>query len=83
MLAGVHLTMTLLTRFAGGVVDALPYDLHSTVELAVALVLIVAPWLAGGLFDGNEQVFFTVAGIVILAVWALSGRRTLGSSPAV
>ena len=52
----------------------LRYDLHATVELGVGCLLLVVPWFS---FSGVEQVFFVAAGVVVLLVWALSGRHVL------
>ena len=66
-LAAIHLAMTLATAFPLGVVSAVPFRLHGTVELVVGVALVA---LGLALFDGAGQAFFIAMGAVILAVWA-------------
>ncbi len=81
VLAGVHLLMTVCTAFPLGLVDVLPFRLHGTVELVVAVALIVLPWVLSGVFAG-AQVLYTVVGGVILVVWLLTDYRASGTARA-
>jgi hypothetical protein len=75
-LAAVHLLMTLLTRFPLGVVKAIPFVVHGLVEIAVGLVLVfLMPRLLGAGPGSPARTFFVGAGIVILALWALTRYR--------
>ena len=75
-LAVVHLVMTLLTRFPLGVVKVIPFPVHGLVEVAVGLVLVLAmPRLLGAGPGSPARTFFVDAGIVILAIWALTRYR--------
>src|SRR5512143_776189 len=73
VLAAVHLSMTLLTRFAPAGRHPVPLGLHGVVESIVGIALLALPWLLK--WSGTPRVFYTAAGIVILAVWALSQYR--------
>ncbi len=70
LLAGVHLVLTVLTRFRGdrGLV---PLKVHGAIELLVGLALVGVPFVLG--WVGVARVFYIAAGVVILLVWALSG----------
>ena len=70
-LAGVHLTMTVLTDMPLGLVKIIPMRLHALVEMLVGPTLITAAVLAPSLLMG-AQVFFIASGIAICAVWLLS-----------
>lgn len=75
-LAAVHLLMTLLTRFPLGVVKVIPFPVHGLVEVAVGLVLVLAmPRILGAGPGSPARTFFVGAGVVILAVWALTRYR--------
>jgi hypothetical protein len=74
-LAAVHLTMTLLTRYASD--DRLPIvpRLHGGVELAVGALLVPLPWIAG--WQGAARELYAGAGVVILLVWLFTQYRTV------
>lgn len=69
-LAGVHLLLTLLTQFPDVGSRPVPLPVHGWVELAVGIVLLILPWLVGWI--ATARTFYTVMGVIILAVWALS-----------
>lgn len=70
VLAGVHLLLTLLTRFEGDGSGLVPLKAHGLIELVVGLALVAAPIALG--WTGAARTFYMAAGVVILAVWALS-----------
>jgi hypothetical protein len=75
-LAAVHLVMTLLTRFPLGVAKVIPFPVHGIVELVVGLVLVLAmPRLLAAGPGSPARTFFVDAGVVILAIWALTRYR--------
>jgi SPW repeat len=74
-LAVAHLLVTLATDFDLGVAHLLPAAWHGRIELAVGLLLLVAPWLLGFSDDATARTFFIAAGVVILIVWALTAYR--------
>jgi hypothetical protein len=75
-IAAVHLVMTLLTRFPFGVVKTIPFPVHGLVEVVVGLVLVLAmPRLLGAGPGSPARTFFVDAGVVILAIWALTRYR--------
>jgi hypothetical protein len=54
-LAVAHLLVTLATDFDLGVAHLLPAAWHGRIELAVGLLLLVAPWLLGFSDDATER----------------------------
>jgi hypothetical protein len=70
-LAGIHLTMTVLTDMPLGVIKLIPMKLHAIVEMLVGPVLVLGALALPMLFAGG-QAFFITAGVVIFAVWLLS-----------
>lgn len=73
VLAGVHLAMTVVTRFPVQTADRrpLPLTTHGYVELAVGVLLLVVPWFVG-VWDTTAKVFLAVMGAVILILWKLT-----------
>jgi hypothetical protein len=69
-LAVVHLILTLLTQFPAGPVRIVPFAWHRAIEFVVGLALVLLSLLAQ--WGGAAPTFYLVAGIVILAVSALS-----------
>jgi hypothetical protein len=69
-LACVHLLLTLLTRFSADGRQPLALKIHGVVEMLVGPVLLVLPFALG--WEGIAKTFYLAAGVVILAVWALS-----------
>ncbi|MEP6692298.1 MAG: hypothetical protein ABJD07_14145 [Gemmatimonadaceae bacterium] len=80
LLAGVHLVLTLLTRFVNGGNGVVPLAVHGMIELVVGIVLVVLPFVLG--WSGIARGFFLAAGVVILAVWALSIYDARAGAPA-
>lgn len=75
VLAGVHLLMTLCTKFPMGVIKLVPFPIHGMVEVAVVLGLVAAPWLFG--FSGVlvARNFYLGAAALIAVVVALTNYR--------
>jgi hypothetical protein len=71
VLAGIHLTMTLLTNMPLGVIKIIPMKLHAFVEKLVGPVLVVGALAFPALVAGGRG-FFIAAGILIIAVCLLS-----------
>lgn len=74
-LAGVHLLLTLLTRFPLGLLPVVPLALHGVIELAVSVALVALPWLVGFAADATARIFYMVAGAVIFIVWVFTAYR--------
>jgi hypothetical protein len=74
VLAGIHLTMTLLTAFPSGVVKLIPFSLHGLVELVVGPVLLIGAWAVTPLVDLGmvARLFYSAFGVVLIVVWALT-----------
>lgn len=68
-LAVVHLALTLVTRFPGGS-GFVELPMHGVIELIVGAALVLVPLVLG--WSGAARSFYVAAGLVILAVWALS-----------
>lgn len=65
-LAGIHLTMTLVTDFPLGIAKLIPFSVHGWIERAVGPALVLLPFLLG--FQTPAREFYIVIGIVIILV---------------
>src|ERR1700710_167896 len=77
-LAGVHLVLTLVTDYEVGIIKALPFFLHGSIEFIVGDVLIA---LGYTLFnnDVTSKLFYICFGTVVLLTWLVTdykGTRT-------
>jgi hypothetical protein len=85
-LAVVHFLLTIITRFPLGVLKALPFWLHGTIEIIVAALLIILPWLANFSAGVHSRNFFVAIGVLIGVIWVLTdyrsaGRKAVSSTP--
>ena len=84
-LALVHFLLTIITRFPLGVLKTLPFWLHGTVEIVVAVLLVILPWLANfpaGVKGIAARNFFVAIGVLIAVIWALTNYRSGGREAA-
>ncbi len=72
-LAVIHLVLTLTTAFPKGVVGVVPFAVHGLIEIVVAIVLVILPFVFG--WTDAPRNFFIGIGIVIFLVWLLSDYR--------
>lgn len=78
LLAGVHLAMTLITRFPLGVFGRLAFTLHGWVERIVGPALIAVAFLPPISADRTAFAFFAGMGLVIIAVGWLTDYAEAG-----
>ncbi len=75
VLAGVHLVMTLCTKFPLGIVKLVPFPIHGMVEVAVVFGLAAAPWLLGFADVLAARNFYLGAAALIAVVVVLTNYR--------
>ena len=63
------LALTLLTDHQTGVFPVIPYKVHLAVDLMVAIVFILAPFVLG--FEGLDAIYYWVNGAAVLTVVSL------------
>ena len=67
--------MTLMTRFPAGIYKAIPLMVHGFVELAVAIFLVLLPYIAGFGPGSPAKRFYVTMTAVIFVVWLLTDYR--------
>ena len=65
---------SLLTDYRFGIVRVLSFDLHLALDLAAGAAFIVAPFALA--FDAFTSIYYFVMGAGVIAVVALSSRRS-------
>ena len=81
-LAVVHLLLTIITRFPLGILKTLPFWLHGAIEIIVAVLLVILPWLAGFSAGVHSRNFFVAIGVLIAVIWVLTDYRSAGRARA-
>ena len=81
-LAVVHFLLTIITRFPLGVLKTLPFWLHGAVEIVVAVLLVILPWLANFSAGVHSRNFFVAIGVLVALIWALTDYRSGGRAAA-
>ena len=77
LLAAIVFALGLLTRYPLGVVRAIRFPLHGAVELAIAIVILILPWLANFSRGIHSRNFFVFVAILMLSIWFLTDFRGL------
>lgn len=72
-----HLGVSLLTRYPVGVLDIVPFPMHGAFELALAVLLIAAPWLLDFAMDDSARMLCVAGGVIKLIVWPISDYRVM------
>jgi hypothetical protein len=75
-LAVVHFLLTIITRFPLGVLKTLPFWLHGTIEIVVAVMLVILPWLAHFSAGVHSRNFFVAIGVLIGVIFLLTDYRS-------
>jgi hypothetical protein len=75
VLAWTLLVLALLTRYPLGALKALRFPLHGAVELLLAAMLLILPWLADFARGIKSRNFFVLIGLVMLIIWFMTDFR--------
>ncbi|MBA2480233.1 MAG: hypothetical protein H0V44_06200 [Planctomycetes bacterium] len=76
VLAAVHLSLSLLTRYPLGMIKKIAFTTHGAMEAAIAVALVAMPWIAGFADTENARNFFIGSGIAVALVWLTTQYRT-------
>jgi hypothetical protein len=73
--------LALATRYPLGAFRVVGFLSHGVVEIVLALVLIVLPWIAGFATGVLSRNFYVAMGVLLLVVWALTDFRNVRERP--
>lgn len=82
LLAATHFLVTIITRFPLGVTKTLPFALHGGIEIVVAVLLVILPWLANFSAGVHSRNFFVAIGVLIGVIFLLTDYRSGGRASA-
>ena len=75
VLAAVLFVLTICTKFPLGVVKSIRFPVHGAIEIVLALLLLVLPWLANFSRGVLSRNFYVAMAILMLVVWAMTDFR--------
>ncbi len=73
VLAGIHLTLTILTNFKMGIIKVIPLKVHGAIELIVAIVLTASFLFVDSWAKSPADLYFLSGfGIAVFLTWMLT-----------
>ena len=75
VLAAVLVILGLFTRAPLGMIKSVRFPLHGAVELALAILVLILPWLANFSAGVHSRNFFILIGLLMLAIWFMTDFR--------
>ena len=77
VLAGTIFGLAVLTRYPLGVIRLLRFQVHGAVELAIAVMILILPWLANFARGIHSRNFYVLIALMMLAIWFMTDFRGL------
>ena len=77
ILAATLLVLAVLTRYPLGVIRLIRFPIHGGLELAIALMILILPWLASFARGIHSRNFFVLIAVLMLAIWFMTDFRGL------
>ncbi len=79
VLGGIHLLLTVSTRFPLGFLNLIPFQLHGTIELIVSLVLVGVAFYLGGEEGALARNFYLGFAAAVFLTWLVTdyGGKTV------
>lgn len=75
VLGGIHLILTLTTKFEMGLIKLIPFKLHGWIELVVSIVLIGFAFYLGDREGALARNFYLVFGAAVFVTWAITDYK--------
>lgn len=75
ILAGIHLTLTVLTDFEVGLFKVIPLKVHGMIELIVSLALVGFAFYVGGREGDLARNFYLGFGVAVFLTWLISDYK--------
>jgi hypothetical protein len=77
VLAAALLALTIFTRFPLGVVKVVSFHMHGLVELLLAILLLILPWLANFSRGVKSRNFYIAMALLMFIVWIITDFRNI------
>lgn len=75
VLGGIHLGLTILTKFELGLIKIIPFKIHGWIELAVSIGLIGAAFFLGGKEGDLARNFYIGFALAVFLTWLITDYR--------
>lgn len=75
VLAAVMFVLTIFTRFPLGVVKSVTFVTHGAIEILIAVLLLILPWIANFSRGIHSRNFYLFIGLLMLVVWFMTDFR--------
>ena len=75
VLGGIHLVLTILTKFELGLIKVIPFRIHGWIELIVAIALVGVAFYLGGLEGDLARNFYLGFAGAVFLTWALTDYK--------
>lgn len=77
VLAAILFVLALLTRFPLGLLRVIRFSVHGALELVIAVLILILPWLANFASGIRSRNFFVLVGLLMLLFWFMTDFRGL------
>jgi hypothetical protein len=69
------LVLSLLTRYPLGVLKVIRFPVHGAMELLIALLFLILPWLADFARGIHSRNFYLLISVLMLGIWFMTDFR--------
>src|SRR5438552_12978949 len=69
--------LAFLTRYPLGVIRLIRFPIHGALELPIAILFLILPWLANFARGVHSRNFFVLMALLLLVVWFMTDFRGL------
>ncbi len=77
VVAAAHLSYSLITRYPLGIVKAIPFPIHGTIEIVAGLSLFLMPWLFGFSQEDSARNWFLGSGGAVVVIWLVTNYKAV------
>jgi hypothetical protein len=75
VLGGIHLVLTVLTKFELGLIKVIPLRIHGLIELIVSIVLILIAFILGNKEGQIARNFYIAFGVAVFLTWLITDYK--------
>lgn len=75
MIGVAFLLLAIITRTPAGFFKTLPFSVHGAIELFIAVLLVILPWLAAFASGVKSRNYFLFMGLIVGMLWLVTDFR--------
>ena len=76
ILGGIHLVLTVLTKFELGLIKVIPFKIHGWIELIVSIALVAVAFLLGNMEGEIARNFYLGFAVAVFLTWLITDYKT-------